>query len=188
MIDDFEQVLTAAQAGADWAVAVIFGAHHSMLLRYLRFQEPVAADDLAAETWLAVAERLGTFSGDEGALRAWLYTIALRRLADYRRRGARRRTSPKPPEFFIEQAAVSGPATGKSGRLPEDRAVARLTRGLPAEQAEIIALRVLGDLSIAEVAELLGKRPGAVRVAQHRALRHLASILTPDEVRAMFDA
>ncbi|MHB1718368.1 MAG: RNA polymerase sigma factor, partial [Acidimicrobiales bacterium] len=85
-------------------------------------------------------------------------------------------------------SAAGGPGESQVGRVPPDDALARLTRGLPRELAEIIAHRVVGDLSIAEIAELLGKRPGAVRVAQHRALRRLASTLTPDQVRQAFDA
>ncbi len=176
---------------------MIFDAFQPVLLRYLRWQEPGVADDLAGETWLAAAQGLGTFEGDEASFRAWLFAIARRRLVDHRRRGARRRTTPAPDTFFSDRPAGGGLSGGSAagglgesqvGRVPPDEALARLTRGLPREQAEIIALRVVGDLSIAEIAELLGKRPGAVRVAQHRALRRLASTLTPDQVRQAFDA
>ena len=46
-------------------------------------------------------------------------------------------------------------------------------RCLPADQAEIVLLRVLGDLDVAQVAAIVGKSPGAVRIAQHRALQRL---------------
>jgi RNA polymerase sigma-70 factor (ECF subfamily) len=48
---------------------------------------------------------------------------------------------------------------------------------LPADHAEIVLLRVLGGLDVAEVASIVGKTPGAVRVASHRALRRLAQLL-----------
>ncbi len=180
-------MLAAAQAGQDWAVAVIYHAYHPMLLRYLRWQEPNEADDLAGELWLAVARRLGSFSGDEGALRGWLFSIAHRRVADHRRRGARRRTYPMPIEHFVARQGGIDPADTRAGLVAPDVAVARLTAGLPRDQAEIIALRVLGGLGVDEVAELLGKRPGAVRVAQHRALKRLAATLTPEDVRQVFE-
>src|SRR6266511_5794041 len=45
---------------------------------------------------------------------------------------------------------------------------------LPPDQAEVVLLRILGGLSVREVAVITGKRPGTVRVLQHRALRRLA--------------
>src|SRR5271154_588930 len=80
-IEDFEQVLDAASAGAEWAVAILFDALQPSLLRYLRWEEPGAADDLAGETWLAVAERIHDFVGDEAGFRAWVFSVARRRLA-----------------------------------------------------------------------------------------------------------
>jgi RNA polymerase sigma-70 factor (ECF subfamily) len=59
-------------------------------------------------------------------------------------------------------------------RLVAARAVEMLVRDLPSDQAEIVLLRVLGDLSVGQVAAILGKSAGAVRVAQHRGLRRLS--------------
>ena len=53
---------------------------------------------------------------------------------------------------------------------------------LPASQADVVLLRVLGGLSVGEVAKILDKRPGAVRVLQHRALRTLASLVAREQV------
>jgi len=68
--------------------------YHHRLLRYLRAAEPRLADDLAGEVWVAVATRVAAFDGDRVAFAAWLFTIARNRIADARRRGARRRTDP----------------------------------------------------------------------------------------------
>jgi RNA polymerase sigma-70 factor (ECF subfamily) len=54
------------------------------------------------------------------------------------------------------------------------RAALALVAELPPDQAEVVALRVLGGLEVAEVARIVGKRPGAVRVLAHRGLRRLA--------------
>ena len=53
---------------------------------------------------------------------------------------------------------------------------------LPPSQADVVLLRVLGGLSVGEVAKILDKRPGAIRVLQHRALCRLASIVAREEV------
>jgi RNA polymerase sigma-70 factor (ECF subfamily) len=173
-IEDFAQTLKAAQAGQEWAVGILFDALQPPLLRFLMWQEPSAAEDLAAETWLAVAERIGSFDGVEGQFRAWIFGIARRRLADHRRRGARRGTAPVDTRTLEAVADPDDPAELVVEKLSGEEAIARMVAALPPDQAEVLMLRVVGGLSVDESAEVMGKRPGAVRVLQHRALRRLA--------------
>ena len=72
----FAEILAAARAGEDWAVTLLYRDLHPGLARYLRANEPRAADDLESEVWLAVAQRLHGFEGDEDHLRAWVFSIA----------------------------------------------------------------------------------------------------------------
>jgi RNA polymerase sigma-70 factor (ECF subfamily) len=177
-IEDFSAVLRAARAGEAWAFACLYDRLQPPMVRYLRWREPSLADDLASETWLAVAERLATFDGEETAFRGWVFTIARRRLADHRRQAARRRTSPAPQTKFAAIAAIAAdtdPADLVGSRLSAQAAIERLTELLPGDQAEVVVLRVVGGLPVEEVARILGKRPGHVRVLQHRALRRLAT-------------
>ena len=58
-----------------------------------------------------------------------------------------------------------------------DEAVRRIVSLLPRDQAEIVLLRVVAGLPVDEVAAITGRRPGTVRVLQHRALRRLAERL-----------
>jgi RNA polymerase sigma-70 factor (ECF subfamily) len=173
-IEDFANTLHAAQAGQEWAVAILFDALQPPLLRFLRWQEPSVAEDLAAETWLAVAERIGSFDGGEGQFRAWVFVIARRRLADHRRRAARRRTAPVEREILEAVADLDDPADRVVEQLSAEEAIAHLVASLPPDQAEVLMLRVVGGLTVDESAEVMGKRPGTVRVLQHRALRRLA--------------
>jgi RNA polymerase sigma-70 factor (ECF subfamily) len=169
--------LDAARTGQEWAVACLYDALQPGLLRYLSWQEPQAAEDLASETWLAVAERIGRFEGDEDAFRGWLFAIARRRVADHRRRGARRRTTPVSQDDFAAMANADDPSAFVIDQLSSEEAIARLTELLPPHHAEVVLLRVVAGLSVSETARVVGKRPGAVRVMQHRALRRLASAL-----------
>jgi RNA polymerase sigma-70 factor (ECF subfamily) len=90
MIDDFAATLRAAQAGDERAVAVLWDELNHRLVRFLRTRDSFAADDIASETWLTVASKLGQFHGNEIEFRAWLFTIARSRLIDWQRRqGAR---------------------------------------------------------------------------------------------------
>ena len=150
------------------------------ILRYLRVAVGDSeAEDLTSEVWLEVARGLGRFDGDEAAFRAWVFTIARRRVIDTGRKAQRRRTDPMSPEQ-IERARNDAPDDVEA-RLALDAALRRVAR-LPRDQAEVVALRVLAGLSAEQVAVIVGKSAGAVRVLQHRALRRLADELAAEGV------
>jgi RNA polymerase sigma-70 factor (ECF subfamily) len=174
----FPSVLSAAQAGSDWALAALYKELQPPLLRYLRGQSGSEADDLAAEVWIQAAQGLSRFEGDESALRRWLFTIAHHRLVDFRRRRARRREELLPVDAFADH---SDPSEG----IPEyshDPVLDRLA-ALPPLQAEIVLLRVVGGFDSNEVARIVGKKAGTVRVLQKRALERLAELLTESRAR-----
>jgi hypothetical protein len=80
---DFDSVLGAAQAGAEWAFGLLYRDINPALVRYFSARVPSAAEDLAADTWLAAAGQLRTFRGGELAFRAWLFTIGRRRMIQH---------------------------------------------------------------------------------------------------------
>jgi RNA polymerase sigma-70 factor (ECF subfamily) len=166
---DFALVLGAAQAGDERALEELYRTFNPPLLRYLSASASYAADDLAQEVWLAAAPQLSTFAGDEDNFRAWLFTIGRRRLIDHWRTSGRRPTVPLTGHDTAALAEIY-----PSDRLETVAAIAELTAGLTAEQAEVLLLRVVAGLSVDEVAAIMGKRPGAIRVLQHRAVRRAA--------------
>ena len=173
MEERFPTILTAAQTGAEWALAELFRDLHPRILRYLRALEPSEAEDVASEVWLDIARGLGRFDGEEQAFRAWAFTIARRRVVDLRRQRARRPAVPTPMEGIIERGGIGDAEQEAMTALTTEAAIARIAT-LPSSQAEVVLLRVLAGLSVREVAAIVGKRPGTVRVLQHRALRRLA--------------
>lgn len=175
--DDFPVLLAGAQAGDDGAVRALYTDLHPRLLRFLVATEPRAADDLAAEVWLGVAQGIGRFEGDRRDFAAWIFSIARRRVADHRRRAARRRTDAAAPETFEPIAEPVDSEQLAVGRVDGAAAAALISRLLPPAQAEVVLLRVLADLDVDHVARLLGQTPNWVRVNQHRAMRRLASQL-----------
>jgi RNA polymerase sigma factor (sigma-70 family) len=177
---DFETLLGAARAGNDRAMSALYRRLQPLLLRYLRAREPRVAEDLASEVWLGVQTNIVSFTGDEAAFRSWIFTIAHRRVSDHRRKMGRRRTDPVPSER-IDRVAPDDPAETAVEGLDAQAAVHRLVAGLPSDQAEVVLLRVVADLPVAEVARIMGKSQGAVRVLQHRALQRLADQHRPSE-------
>jgi RNA polymerase sigma-70 factor (ECF subfamily) len=169
----FPELLAAAQGGDEQAFAVLWRDLQPAVLRYFQVAAAQAAEDLAADTWMAVIGRLGPFRGDERAFRAWIFTVARHRAIDWHRQAARRPTDSIAAERLSERPALEDPVL----QVLEDqstRAALALVAELPPDQAEVVALRVLGGLEVAEVARIVGKRPGTVRVLTHRGLRRLA--------------
>jgi RNA polymerase sigma-70 factor (ECF subfamily) len=169
----FPELLAAAQGGDERAFAVLWRDLQPAVLRYFQVTAAEAAEDLAADSWVSVIRGLGRFRGDERAFRAWVFTVARHRAIDWRRLAARRPTRSVPAELLAERPASDDPAA-QVLEAQSTRAALALLAELPADQAEVVALRVLGGLEVAEVARIVGKRPGAVRVLAHRGLRRLA--------------
>ncbi len=174
----FDDVLTAAQAGAAWAFEVLYRELSPAVTGYLRLHGAAEPDDLASETFLAVFRGLGGFRGDEAALRSWVFTIAHRRLVDeWRRRSRRPQTSDDAGDRLAEVAGgdVEDDVLTRLGA----EAVHRLCAGLPGDQRSVLLLRVLADLTVEQVADVMGRSVGAVKALQRRGLRRLREELEP---------
>jgi len=167
----FDDVLAAAQAGAAWAFEVLYRDLSPAVTGYLRLHGAAEPDDLASETFLGVFTGLACFSGDEDALRSWVFTIAHRRLIDDWRRRSRR------PQVTDD----AGDLTLVPGGDAEDDAllrigtddVHRMCAGLPDDQRSVLLLRVLADLTMEQVASVMGRSVGSVKALQRRGLRTL---------------
>ena len=176
---EFPAVLGAAARGDGEAFGRLWRDLQPRLLRYFMVAAPAAAEDLASETWLGVIRGLDRFQGNEPSFRAWVFTIARHEVLDWRRRATRRPIEHLPLSDLADQAAPDDPAATAVEEL-STRAALRVIATLPTDQAEAVALRVLGGLEVNRVAAIMGKRPGTVRVLTHRGLRRLAERLGTD--------
>jgi RNA polymerase sigma-70 factor, ECF subfamily len=175
--DGFPALMAAAQDGSQAAFAALWRDANPALLRYLRASALDAAEDVASETWVQVVRGLPGFRGDERAWRAWLFTTARRRALDEARRRARHPVAPL-SELPVTLEPQAEDAAGLAmENLATTAAIAAISE-LPPLQAEVILLRVLAGLDTKAVARIVGRSPGAVRVAGHRGLRRLAQTLT----------
>jgi RNA polymerase sigma-70 factor, ECF subfamily len=175
--EDFPAELAAAQGGSEDAFAVLWRDANPALLRYLKVVAPENAEDIAAETWVQVVRGLPRFTGDEAAWRAWLFTTARRRLLDQARLRKRHPAEPLDEISVGDVPRTPGAEQIAMENLGTEWAMALLSQ-LPEQQAEVIMLRVVAGLDTDVVAEMLGRSPGAVRVAAHRGLRKLATLLS----------
>ena len=170
----FSDTLASAQGGDEMAFACLFRDVQPALLRYLHVITP-EADDVAGDTWLQVVKGLPGFRGGEEAFRAWLFTIARHRAVDAGRSRSRRPDLPLAVTEAMEQP-TSPDAADLALEAISTRSVLALIKTLPRDHAEFMMLRVVVGLVAADVARIVGKTPGAVRVTAHRALRRLSNL------------
>lgn len=169
-------LLEDAKEGHEWALTALYHELQPGLLGFLYGLAPGEAEDLAAETWIDAARLLADFEGSGDDFRGLLFTIARRRAIDHGRKRRRRRT--EPTDFdelvaFVDRAPDVGEVVAELDT--SRRAVRRIFALLPKAQAEVVVLRVVGGLSVPEVAEIVGRTPSAVSVLQTRGLRRLAT-------------
>jgi len=180
----FDQVLAAAQARAPWAFEQLYRDLAPSVTAYLRLHGAQEPDDLASETFIGVFTGLAGFSGDEDGLRGWVFTIAHRRLLDDWRRRSRR------PQLADEP----GDLTAHLGGDVEDDVMLRvgaerveeLCGTLPADQRSVLLLRILADLTVEQVAQVMGRSVGSVKALQRRGLRSLRDRIdnSPEKILA----
>ncbi|SFE12062.1 RNA polymerase sigma factor [Blastococcus tunisiensis] len=177
----FDDVLAAAQAGAPWAFEALYRDLSPAVTGYLRLHGAVEPDDLASETFLGVFTGLGGFRGDEDALRAWVFTIAHRRLVDdWRRRSRRPRTA---DDDAALDRHVGGDVEDDAFLQLGAQGVHRLCALLPDDQRTVVLLRVLGDLTVEQVGQVIGRSVASVKALQRRGLRALREELATSSER-----
>ncbi|MCA0218028.1 MAG: sigma-70 family RNA polymerase sigma factor [Actinobacteria bacterium] len=167
----FDHVLIAAQQGAPWANTLLWAEYAPAVKAFLTARGSEEPEDLTSEVFLAVFDGLHAFSGDEPQFRSFVFTIAYRRLVDELRRRSRRGLhSPWSPG--VDGRAAASAEDEAFTRVGDDAARALLD-GLPEDQRNVMVLRIVADLTVEQVAHVLGKRPGAVKALQRRALDSL---------------
>lgn len=171
---DFDQTLTAARAGEEWAWDLLHGWLAPSILGFLKGRVPSEAEDLAASVWMEAARGLAGFDGDEAGFRAWMFTIARRRMMNELRRRSRKPVELHGPGTLPVPVAVDDPAVEVADHDASSAAVELIRRVLPELQGEVVLLRVVGELPVNEIATMLDLAPGHVRVLAHRGLAKLA--------------
>jgi RNA polymerase sigma-70 factor (ECF subfamily) len=152
--------------------AEVYRELSAAVLGYLRAQSADDPEDLAADVFYQVVRDLHRFHGDDAALRRWVFTIAHHRLVDQGRRRRRR------PTLVADENLEGRPAVEAEGMV--DRQLIDALRRLTRAQRDVVVLRFVADLPIADVARLLHRRQSAVKSLQLRALAHLSAALAGD--------
>lgn len=173
-----EQVLIrrAVKGEAD-AFTALYDHYVDRIYRFLKYRAPDddTAEDLTSEVFLRAWDHLDGFDPGGAPFGAWLFRIARNLAIDHSRM--------RKPQVSLEDV----PHREQEPAPPvEDRVAQRLDQEqflmllgeLTEGQREVLHLKFVEGLETAEVARVMGKRPGAVRALQMRALQSLQAVLT----------
>lgn len=177
--DVLDEVVDGVRRGDPDAIAAVYLEVAPALRAFLRGEVRYGgvADDLVEQTFLELVEGHASIRGDGRSLRAWLFQAARHNLYDWRRQAARRSDH----ELTDEMRATLESEAPDPEEIVGDAQVADLIREamqeLTPDQREVLELRLVAELPIAEVADITGKTEGAIKQLQHRGLRSLSRIL-----------
>lgn len=178
---DLATAVRAAQEGDEDGFRFVYRAVQPQLLQYVRSLVGVGdAEDVASEAWLQIARDLSSFHGDGDALRGWAARIARNRALDHLRAVGRRPLTAAGVEELLDRPGRSDTAEEAVAAVGTGAALAAIA-ALPRDQAEAVLLRVVMGLDSRAAAAVVGKRPGAMRMATSRGLRRLAELLESDD-------
>ncbi|MCB9422126.1 MAG: sigma-70 family RNA polymerase sigma factor [Ardenticatenaceae bacterium] len=175
-VDDLNLVVRAQKGDVD-AVGALYDAHHQPIFRYVcsRVGDRLLAEDLTGEIFTRMVTGLPDFTPTAVPFRAWLYRIARHLIIDHHRLENGRIDSAldaiensdsesDPPGVIVDQ------------QLTQERIRAALAR-IDSAQQEVVILRFIAGLSLAETAQTLDKTVPAVKSLQHRGLTALRAFL-----------
>lgn len=190
-VDDDVQLVERARAGEQAAWREIYERCYAPVYRYVRSRvwDETAAEDVAAEVFVAAVKGIGRYRHQGKPVLAWLFGIAAHAIADHRRQiGRQRRLSERLWPFVIrgtdhtsERAYSQVLATsGEDDRLIQSLDLAQAISGLTPPQRELMTLRYFVGLDTPEIAQIMGKDASAVYSLHARALVALRGLLTEE--------
>ena len=180
-LDELRRVVLRAKTGDADAFAALYDRYVDLVYRYVYFRVGchALAEDLTSETFLRALRRIAEFTWQGRDFAAWLVTIARNLVTDHYKSG----------RYRMEVSTAEVLDTPMDGaHIPENAVVAtmvnerilRAVRDLNPEQQECVVLRFLQGMTLAETALIMGKKSGAIKALQFRAVRALARALPHD--------
>ena len=175
-VSDEIQIVQRAQAGDRDAFAALHDRYWQAIYTYVyyRVDDQDAADDLTAEVFVRMVEKIDKYRPRGKPFVAWLYTIARNLLTDYYRR--RGRDAETLPLEDLPLASPSNPSDAAENHLAAE-CLGRAIRQLTEDQRLVVIGKFIEGRSNAEIARILEKTEGSVKSLQHRALAALRRVI-----------
>lgn len=170
--------MDAACKGQQSAIEALYRTHYDTIYRYvlLRIGSPSAAEDVTSQVFLGMVRGLGRYRDEGKPFVAWLYAMARKQVAFFQRGMSR-----TPAQVDLDAADQLIAQTAGPHATAEERetrvALANALTKLPEGQREVILLRYILSMSLADTAAAIGRTEGAVKQLQLRGLETLRKIL-----------
>ncbi len=180
VLTDENGLIDRAAGGDREAFGILYERNSLRVFRHAYFLtgNSALAEDITAQTFLKALEAIHRYEHRGIAFKSWLLRIACNLVINYRK-SAKNNGHSELPDTLESPSAFYSPEA--SAQLKADgELVWSQVRKLSPEQRQIVVLRFLDDLSYADIAGLLDKSVGAVRILQFRALRNLRSLIQND--------
>ena len=178
-MQDEQSLVHQAQKGDKEAFAQLYENHFDKIYRYvaLRIGNKIEAEDMTQQVFLKALQSISSFKWKGVPFSAWLFRIAHNQVVDYLRKEKKQATTPLDESMVSHDSA---PQSVVERKLDIEQLISA-TRRLTEAQREVISLRFAGELSIAQVAKVMGKSEGAVKALQHSAILALRRTLSAAE-------
>ena len=183
--NDVVQMIKRAADGDVEAFGELYDIYLSRIYRYVFYHVKVKmlAEDLTEDIFLKAWKAIGKYRGDGPSFQTWLYRIANNHIIDYFR--ANRKIAQLDPEISINSYSFQD--TGDPKEIAETsimhEKVLEQVSCLPFNQRQIIILKFIEGMENREIEQITGKKQGAIRILQMRALNSLYIQLSDDEIK-----
>ncbi len=176
-----KQLLESAIRGEASAFGLLYDKYQPNIFRFifLKVSRREEAEDLTHQVFLNAWQNIEAFEDQGLPLSSWLYKIARNKVIDYYRTKKSIASIENVPEDYFETSQDGG--MEQIGNKIETEGIYKALKKLSAEYQEIIIMRFVEELSPREISKITGKKSGAIRVLQFRALRRLKKILEENE-------
>ncbi len=171
-----ENLVRQAVDGNQQAFTRLYDEHFDKVYRYMRFRvsNQAEAEDLTQEVFLKALQAIGSYKWRDVPFASWLFRIAHNQVIDHFRKQSKQKKAP-----LEEAAAVSmEDPVAMAEQKSEIEELTSAVKELPSAQQEVISLRFIAGLPIAEVARTLGKSEGTVKALQFNGTVSLRRILS----------
>jgi len=173
-------LIVRAQRGSPDATGALYSLYHQSIYRYIYYRtgDTKTAEDLTSDVFLKMVQYIPSYRIENTPLKAWLFQIARNLLIDYYRRNSTHRVveineSLDSGDFSIDRTIDFHLTTNE---------MIRALSHLDTLQREVLVLRFIEGMPVAEVARVLHKSEDATKAIQRRALIALRSLINPQEI------
>jgi RNA polymerase sigma-70 factor (ECF subfamily) len=174
-VQDEASLIRRAQQRDEMALTQLYEENFDKIYRYvvLKIGDRTEAEDMTQQVFLNALKSISSYKFKGMPFSSWLFRIAHNQIVDYYRKKSRRATVPLDETIAVGHSDPWQMAE----RKVEIEEVARAAKKLTRAQQEVISLRFAGDLSIAEVAKVMGRSEGAIKALQHSAIAALRKVM-----------